>query len=126
MYYSSVNAPKKESSMQTFKKAIIVGTLALIPILAVAATTATTNADKAEPAKAASKRIASADTNSDGVITKQEWLAVWQNRAEKRFKAMDANGDGNVTKEELTAAHEKAKQKKAARNAKKAAKKGKK
>lgn len=36
------------------------------------------------------------DTNKDGVITKDEFLA----KAEERFGMLDTNGDGQVTKEE--------------------------
>jgi len=36
------------------------------------------------------------DANGDGVITKEEFLAV----AEERFEKMDENGDGEVSKEE--------------------------
>lgn len=42
------------------------------------------------------------DTNGDGVISKDEFLA----QAEERFKQMDTNGDGKITKEEGQAAHE--------------------
>lgn len=47
------------------------------------------------------------DTNGDGVITKDEFLA----HAEERFSQMDADGDGSVTKEEGQAAKEKMKEK---------------
>lgn len=36
------------------------------------------------------------DTNGDGNISKQEFMAG----CEKRFQKMDANGDGQITKEE--------------------------
>jgi hypothetical protein len=46
------------------------------------------------------------DTNSDGVISKDEFLT----HAEDRFGKMDADSDGSVTKEEGQAAWEKMKE----------------
>lgn len=46
------------------------------------------------------------DTNKDGQISKDEFMAADKDRAENKFKEMDANGDGNVTKEEGKAHHE--------------------
>jgi hypothetical protein len=42
------------------------------------------------------QHIKEADTNGDGNISKQEFMAG----CEKRFQKMDANGDGQITKEE--------------------------
>lgn len=42
------------------------------------------------------------DTNGDGVISKDEFLA----KVEERFGKMDADGNGEITKEEAQAAHE--------------------
>jgi Ca2+-binding EF-hand superfamily protein len=42
------------------------------------------------------------DTNSDGAISKEEFLA----NAEKRFSKIDANNDGKLTKEEFKAHRE--------------------
>lgn len=47
------------------------------------------------------KKFESADANSDGVITLEEFTA----KAEKRFKMMDADGDGKVTKDEAKSHH---------------------
>lgn len=43
------------------------------------------------------------DTNGDGMISKDEFMA----KAEERFATMDANGDGKIEREEAKAAHEK-------------------
>ena len=45
------------------------------------------------------------DTNGDGVISKEEWMAskgAQKNpeRATKRFTSLDKDGDGNLSKEE--------------------------
>jgi Ca2+-binding EF-hand superfamily protein len=40
------------------------------------------------------------DTNGDGVVTEEEFLAPH----EQRFDAMDTNGDGRLTPEEFTTA----------------------
>jgi Ca2+-binding EF-hand superfamily protein len=42
-----------------------------------------------------------ADTNGDGVISKDEWLAA----SDKRFARLDTNGDGVLTEEEMKAHH---------------------
>lgn len=47
------------------------------------------------------------DSNSDGVITQEEFLA----RHTERFATIDANHDGKVTKEEMQTAHEDMKKK---------------
>ncbi len=41
-----------------------------------------------------------ADKDGDGVISKEEFTANSQARAEKKFAEIDANKDGKVTKEE--------------------------
>lgn len=46
-----------------------------------------------------------ADTNGDGVISKQEFMA----EQEKRFKEIDTNGDGNISQDEMQAHREKRK-----------------
>ena len=51
-------------------------------------------------------RIKKADTNEDGKISRDEFLA----HAEQRFAKMDTNGDGFVTAEEGKAAHKKMRQ----------------
>lgn len=47
------------------------------------------------------------DTNGDGVITEDEFLA----KAKERFAMMDADSDGKITMEEGKAAHEKMREK---------------
>ena len=42
-----------------------------------------------------------ADTNKDGVVTKEEFRA----HSDKIFAKLDKNGDGKITKEERDAAH---------------------
>lgn len=49
------------------------------------------------------ERLKAADTNSDGTISKAEFLK----QAEVRFKKIDANNDGGLTKAEFEAMHEK-------------------
>ncbi len=45
----------------------------------------------------------SADTNKDGVISKDEFMAKHQERAEKMFTKMDANKDGKIEESERKA-----------------------
>ena len=47
------------------------------------------------------KKFEKMDTNADGVISHEEFLA----KAEKRFKKMDADSDGKITKEEAKSHH---------------------
>lgn len=47
------------------------------------------------------KKFEKTDTNADGVISHEEFLA----KAENRFKKMDADGDGKITKEEAKNHH---------------------
>jgi hypothetical protein len=42
------------------------------------------------------------DTNSDGAVSKDEWVAA--GRPAERFDAVDANKDGKITAAELEAA----------------------
>ena len=44
--------------------------------------------------------ISGLDTNKDGVITKQEYLASGAKNAEKTFKHLDANSDGKLDLQE--------------------------
>jgi Ca2+-binding EF-hand superfamily protein len=52
------------------------------------------------------ERFDAMDTNRDGVVTMEEFLAVRHRggRAEEIFKARDSNGDGQLSKEEFCAA----------------------
>lgn len=65
---------------------------------------------KFDPAKAEAKhaeRFAKTDTNNDGVISRDEFLASHAKRAEEMFTKIDADNDGKVTKDEMKAGHEK-------------------
>jgi hypothetical protein len=44
-----------------------------------------------------------ADTNKDGVISKDEFMAAHQARADKMFTMMDANHDGKIDQAERNA-----------------------
>ncbi len=48
-----------------------------------------------------------ADTNKDGVVSKDEFMAKHQERAEKMFSKLDANNDGKVDEAEKKAMHAK-------------------
>jgi len=48
-----------------------------------------------------------ADTNKDGVVSKDEFMVKHQQRAEKMFSKMDANKDGTVDEAERKTMHDK-------------------
>ena len=48
-----------------------------------------------------------ADANKDGVVSKDEFMAKHQQRAEKMFTKMDANKDGKIDDAERKAMQEK-------------------
>lgn len=48
-----------------------------------------------------------ADANNDGAVSKDEFMAMQQARAEKKFAKLDANSDGKVDDAELKAMHQK-------------------
>lgn len=54
----------------------------------------------AEDAKKYRERLKTADKDSDGKITKEEFKAAFPNAPEERFSKMDRNGDGVLTKED--------------------------
>lgn len=58
------------------------------------------------------------DANSDGKVTKEEYLAASQKRAEARWAKLDASQKGFLTREDFTAARDKAREKAQARKAK--------
>lgn len=57
------------------------------------------------PMMGCQERLNGMDTNHDGTVTKEEFMAVPHHRdnAEQMFKAMDVNGDGALTKDEFCA-----------------------
>lgn len=58
------------------------------------------------------------DANGDGKVTKEEFLAASQKRAEARYAKLDPEGKGYLTKEDFAQAREKAREKAKARKAK--------
>ena len=61
--------------------------------------------------KRADERFDKVDTNHDGAISHDEFMA----QSEERFKKLDTNGDGKISKEERDALREKWQEKRAAR-----------
>jgi hypothetical protein len=55
------------------------------------------------PGPGCQERFVSLDTNKDGQVTKDEFMAAPHHRdnAEQMFKTMDVNGDGSLTKDEF-------------------------
>jgi hypothetical protein len=83
--------------------------LAMTAVLAAVALPALAQpADGAPPAGAGAgprdpaARFAAMDTNKDGTISKDEWVAA--GRREQGFDRIDANHDGKITPEEMAAA----------------------
>lgn len=75
------------------------------------------------PAEKGAKGFKRLDANSDGKVTKEEFLAAAQKQAEARFAKLDVQNKGFLTKEDFMAAREKAVEKVQARKAKKQAEK---
>ena len=48
-----------------------------------------------------------ADTNKDGAVSRDEFMANHQKMADKMFTKMDANNDGKIEEAERKVAHEK-------------------
>jgi Ca2+-binding EF-hand superfamily protein len=94
----------KKSLMVLTSAAVIAGSS-----LAFAATTPATPATGDRGAKMFEKM----DSNSDGFVSKDEYLA----KTEKRFEAMDTNKDGKISKDEFKAHHEAMKEKRAKKKA---------
>ena len=48
-----------------------------------------------------------ADKDNDGKVSKEEFLAIKEDKvtAEEKFKKMDTNGDGYITEDEYNSAH---------------------
>lgn len=90
--------------------ATLLSVLALTSLTVTAAEEGAKKKPKADPAKA----FAKLDANSDGSLSKEEFLASPQAKkdaakAEKAFGAKDKDGDGKLSKEEFTAAPKKKK-----------------
>jgi len=73
-------------------------------------------AQDAAPAKG-EKAFKMLDANGDGKVTKEEFLAASQKRAEARYAKLDPAGKGYLTKEDFAQAREKAREKAKARKA---------
>lgn len=67
---------------------------------------------QAKDMKQGSKKWGNADTNADGVISRQEFIA----KAEKRFQTMDGNNDGVITRDEAEVHRKKMREQFAERN----------
>ena len=110
----SANNPRHKPNKKTtyIMKAIttILSVLALASFVNAAEGDAKKEKPKMDPAKAFAKM----DANSDGSISKEEWMATPQAKkdaakAEKAFGGKDKDKDGKVTKEEFTAVGKKKK-----------------
>jgi len=73
--------------------------------------------DAAEPK--GDKGFKTLDANGDGKVTKDEFLAAAQKRAQARWEKLDPTGKGYVTKEDLAGVREKARERAQARKEKK-------
>lgn len=58
------------------------------------------------------EKFRAADTNGDGVVSREEFHAAFPDKGEERFAKIDANGDGVITLEEKKAHKEQKKEKK--------------
>lgn len=79
-------------------------TASLLLALSAGAMAADAPADRREALRnKMQERIAAMDTNGDGNISREEFMA----HAEKQFQRLDQNGDGQITPEERAALREK-------------------
>ena len=76
--------------------------LAITSCFVLATTLAHADADSSQGNMAA-KMFKAMDTNSDGMVTREEFSAF----GDKKFKEMDVNGNGQITLEEMKAGQKK-------------------
>ena len=101
--------------MQTSTKIMIAATLVVLPIIIIsasgdksrpqpapaAAAPGTQAPQSPYPPQAGVKRLGVWDTNNDGALDKDEWLAGSRKDAEKKFNGLDLNHDGLMTRQEI-------------------------
>ena len=87
--------------MKHFKLVVLVGLMTVFFIVGLAF--AQGGGQGAAPMMGCQQRFDSLDTNKDGQVTKEEFMATPHQRGnpEQMFKTMDVNGDGSLTKEEF-------------------------
>jgi Ca2+-binding EF-hand superfamily protein len=79
-----------------------------LPTACLAITLTVTSLHGQQGADSADSRFQRLDTNGDGFLSKDEWMAIKSarkdpKRAQKRFARMDQNGDGQASKQEFLA-----------------------
>ena len=79
-----------------------------LPTACLAITLTVTSLHGQQGADSADSRFQRLDTNGDGFLSKDEWMAIKSarkdpKRANKRFSRMDQNSDGQISKEEFLA-----------------------
>jgi Ca2+-binding EF-hand superfamily protein len=87
--------------MKLFNAVVAVG---LVTVFLIAGTAfAQSQGGQGSPRVSCQDRFDALDTNHDGKLTQEEFMAAPHHRGnpEQRFKAMDVNGHGYLTKEEF-------------------------
>ena len=91
--------------MKQLKLVDLVGLVAVffIAVMALAQCSGQGNDGQGAPSLGCQERFDAMDTNKDGKVSKDEFLAAphYKDNAEQMFKAMDVNGRGYVTKDEF-------------------------
>ncbi len=89
--------------MKRFKLVVLEGLVTVFFIAGMAF--AQSQGGQGAPRMGCQERFDALDTNHDGKLTLEEFMAAPHHRgkAEQRFKAMDVNGHGYITKEEFCA-----------------------
>ena len=87
--------------MKLFKLVVLVGLVTVFFIAGIAF--AQGGGQGVAPMMGCQQRFDSLDTNKDGQVTKEEFMAAPHQRGnpEQMFKTMDVNGDGSLTKDEF-------------------------